>query len=107
MQYEALYAAVLSAAPVVLIGYVVEHRLVMQRGEEPLLYREKRLAFIVIVGVVLSAVMSVIALAGSRAGNSLVYATIVSAGLCIGISGLGSLLWYGIKQSGAGKHSPL
>jgi hypothetical protein len=83
MKYEALYAAVLGAAPTVLIAYVLQYRWTTHKPE----LGHKLVALIIIISTWSSATLSLIALVASR-GNSLATAYLVVITLAIGFSGL-------------------
>lgn len=89
MKYEAMYSGVLSAAPTVLIGFVLEIRhLITIIGSAP----PGKLRWMLhgtVIGTSLSAVLSLVALTthGDFAESPL-YAVLVSLGLTYGITGL-------------------
>lgn len=92
MKYEVLYSAVLSAAPTVLIGYVLEHRLSSK-------YRQGRrdlmgaiLGLTSIIACSLSAMLSLLAIGFGTGGDSQNYAALVTATLFFGICALLGLL---------------
>lgn len=95
MKYEALYSAVLSAAPTVLIGYVLEIRFMMNRMKSspptPLRWQ----IYLTIIGTSLSAIFSIFALStAATLGESPFYATVVTLGLISGFYGLTNLLLF-------------
>ena len=105
MKYEALYSAVLSAAPAVLIGYVLEQRLAMKRDKFRLKGGYRRFVSITINLTGLSGVLAMMALGGLKGGDSWPYAAAVGTMLGLGIGGLTALLDLSVTGSGLGKDS--
>jgi hypothetical protein len=90
MQYEALYAAVIGAAPTVLIGYVIEHRLNMTRYRRVRTPKELWSVCATINCTFWSAVLSLIFLISDLHG--VYYPLAVICLLTVGLMGLTVLL---------------
>lgn len=89
MKYEALYAAVLSAAPTVLIGFVLETRFLMNQWKSNPPRNARWLIYAVIIGTSLSGILSLAALStAADYGDNVFYAALVTFGLMMGILGL-------------------
>lgn len=92
MKYEALYAAVLGAAPTVLVAYVLEHRWLTKEPQ----FGHKVLSFIIVSFIGLSAGLALIALTGDVTGADHTYALLVAVTLGVGIAGLVGELYEGV-----------
>ena len=93
MKYEALYSAVLGAAPTVLIGFVLEFRFLTNLYKGPPPRKSMWQIYLTIIGTSLSAIMSLMALGTHAGGDSPVYAFVVTLGLIFGITGLGAFMF--------------
>ena len=94
MKYEALYSAVLGAAPVVLIGYVLEIRFLTNLFGGPPPRRDRWLIHVTIFSTGLSGLLSLYTYtAADHWGENILYASVVTLGLALGIIGLTVFLW--------------
>jgi hypothetical protein len=108
MQYEALYAAVISAAPTVLIGFVLEVRLSMRTNLWKEYPRHLRFAMSCIaISNGLSALFSVYALAFGGWADSPKYAGLVAVLFVLGLSGLTAVLYYSFDNVNSGRQRGL
>ena len=84
MPHEALYGAVLGAAPTVLIAYILEYRLTTRRPE----LGHKVLAGVIIVANGLTALLALAALGVGEPADAKSYAYLVTGLFALGICGL-------------------
>jgi hypothetical protein len=104
MSYEALYSAVIGAAPTVLIGFVLEMRLSMRRMQ----WKQYPLYLRIIMSLILisnatSALLSLNALAFGSGLKSSFYAGVVAFLLFIGITGLTGMLYTSLDDVNSGR----
>lgn len=95
MKYEALYAAVLGAAPTVLIGFVLEIRFEITRLKSLPPRQIRWWMHFIVICTALSAIMSAYGLYETKPGffqESAIYAYSVFLTLMLGIAGLTAFL---------------
>jgi len=100
MKYEALYTAVASGAPAVLIAFVLEYRL-MTKGSRSNTRGHKALAGTIIGATGVSCMLSLVALSTAQDFNSRPYAVLVLS-LILGALGALMALLYESVVSGFG-----
>jgi hypothetical protein len=92
MPHEALYGAVLGAAPTVLIAYILEYRFTTRRPE----FGHKVIAGVIIMASGFAAIGALIGLALGEPNGAKSYAYLVTGLLALGICGLVAELAEGV-----------